>query len=173
MSRGREKGLLEEYIEQIREALPDEINLYNWINNADRFDVAGVCDTEDLDRTLAVSLCYQWGRLLGYAECVDMAVLELLDFYEVFIEEPEPACTLYSALCSRHDFVHGAEAEELRAGIEELIGEGGASMTALQLLVDKIDARDSLAYREAHDDKARPWCQSWAQDESGGPVGQK
>lgn len=57
--------------------------------------------------------------------------------------------------------VHGKEAEELRAGIEEIIKtcrpcvstrEEGCTgchiVEELQLLVDRVDARDSLAYRE-------------------------
>lgn len=66
--------------------------------------------------------------------------------------------------CERHGgVVHGQEAEELRAGIEQILGNTShvipedeevvaASMRkALVFLLDRIDARDSLAFREATD----------------------
>jgi len=49
--------------------------------------------------------------------------------------------------CSKHDFIHGAEAEELRSGIERLIDEG-VTERGLRRLLDEVDARDSLAYLE-------------------------
>lgn len=68
-------------------------------------------------------------------------------------------CPVYAVLCQEHGgIVHGMEAEELRAGIEELIAGADDSVDEdarvvsaadLQSLVDKVDARDSLAYREA------------------------
>lgn len=70
----------------------------------------------------------------------------------------KPACPIYSAVCPEHGFVHGAEAEELRAGIERLIKEAdmdpddGVRRTVaseLQSLLDSVDARDSLAFLEA------------------------
>jgi hypothetical protein len=49
--------------------------------------------------------------------------------------------------------VHGGEAEELRAGIEKLIGTDlCVSSLNLQNLLDQVDARDSLAYLERNDD---------------------
>lgn len=67
-----------------------------------------------------------------------------------------PKCTVYRQYCSTHNFVHGAEAEELRSGIEKLIeqevlrtDEGWRD--ALQRLLDRVDARDSLAWLEAGD----------------------
>ncbi len=52
----------------------------------------------------------------------------------------------------------GREAEELRRGIEELIGNPRADrmvpVARLQALMDRVDARDSLAVLEAHDAKA-------------------
>jgi hypothetical protein len=61
-------------------------------------------------------------------------------------------CTLYSKFCSTHNFVHGAEAEELRSGIEEIIESNPSEDEwewELRRLLDMVDARDSLAYLEA------------------------
>jgi hypothetical protein len=67
--------------------------------------------------------------------------------------EREP-CKLYAGYCRGHGFVHGAEAEELRAGIEELIErDKKVKPKELQRLLDSIDARDSLAYREWIEDQ--------------------
>ena len=77
-------------------------------------------------------------------------------------------CTVYKKCCQVHDFVHGAEAEELRGGIEKLITElqGVADeddrvstllelperlINDLQKLLDRINARDSLAFLEAQE----------------------
>jgi len=66
--------------------------------------------------------------------------------------------------CEKHyDSVHGQEAEELRAGVEQIINSMEAvhdddalfvlreTRKALIFLLDRIDARDSLAFREAAD----------------------
>lgn len=65
-------------------------------------------------------------------------------------------CRVYKSYCSKHGFVHGAEAEELRKGIETVMERWRADGTGvplfdLQRLLDRVDARDSLAYREAKD----------------------
>jgi hypothetical protein len=59
-------------------------------------------------------------------------------------------CAVYKDGCEEHGFVHGAEAEELRAGIERLVAKYKRSIPLLRLvdLLDSVDARDSLAYRE-------------------------
>lgn len=51
--------------------------------------------------------------------------------------------------CERHDFIHGAEAEELREHLEKFAetNEDGEGNWARQIL-DKVDARDSAAYVE-------------------------
>lgn len=62
--------------------------------------------------------------------------------------------------CDRHtEAVHGKEAEELRAGIERIVRDMDAfdedddalceTRKKLIALLDHIDARDSLAFREA------------------------
>lgn len=66
------------------------------------------------------------------------------------------------AACARHGgVVYGQEAEELRAGIEQILRNTGdvredeASFVLPELrkslifLLDRVDARDSLAFREA------------------------
>lgn len=69
------------------------------------------------------------------------------------------SCTIMDESCSIHNFQHGAEATELREGIEELRKdasppdewEGDEEMVtshALFKLLDKVDARDSAAYAE-------------------------
>ncbi len=61
-------------------------------------------------------------------------------------------CPVYSQHCPEHGFFHGAEAEELREGIEAIIEQEGDEhgfKRALRALLDRVDARDSLAYLEA------------------------
>jgi hypothetical protein len=70
--------------------------------------------------------------------------------------------------CARHaGQAHGAEAEELRRGVERLLSQSAHFGTdavngaiglidlrrALQSLLDRVDARDSLAYLDARDAK--------------------
>lgn len=65
-------------------------------------------------------------------------------------------CRINGRPCSRHGgVIHGCEAEELRAGIEKLIeiGLGDEGLRGcLQRLLDRTDARDSLAFLEAKDE---------------------
>jgi hypothetical protein len=62
---------------------------------------------------------------------------------------------IFGEYCSRHQFVHGAEAEELRQRLEELLARrGGIEDYEVQHILDDVDARDSVAYlewREQHD----------------------
>lgn len=59
--------------------------------------------------------------------------------------------------CRRHGFIHGAEAEELRSRVEQILnavdheGDDAASELdrALRMMLDEVDSRDSLAYVEA------------------------
>jgi len=58
--------------------------------------------------------------------------------------------------CREHDCVHGAEAEELRAEIEKYLAEELPTELdvrgverSLQRILDRVNARDSLAYLEA------------------------
>lgn len=82
---------------------------------------------------------------------------------------PQPAgCPIRDRYCIEHGFVHGKEAEELRAGIERVLAgrdecedtEVSADVVAvlfaaLQDLVDHVDARDSLAWGESRKTKRR------------------
>jgi hypothetical protein len=59
--------------------------------------------------------------------------------------------------CSEHNFVHGAEAEDLRDRLEKLIATADRSRRdvatwELQNLIDECDARDSLAFCEIQKD---------------------
>jgi hypothetical protein len=68
-------------------------------------------------------------------------------------------CSINGKRCPKHDLIHGAEAEELRKGIEkfmEKIDDDYAQdvprcevLEDLQKLLDETDARDSLAYCES------------------------
>jgi len=65
-------------------------------------------------------------------------------------------CPIENVFCEKHGFVHGKEAEELRAGIEIIQQEeywdvdvqATDVFDALRKLLDRVDARDSLAWRE-------------------------
>ena len=60
------------------------------------------------------------------------------------------ACTVYGKVCPEHGFIHGAEAEELRKGIELILRRPALPhRLALIELLDRTNARDSLAYLEA------------------------
>jgi hypothetical protein len=78
----RDKELLEEILEQIRECLPDGIKLEDWIDDADRLEDCSVMKNRDD----ATCLAYQYGRLLGAAEWADRTVLELLDDHGISLE---------------------------------------------------------------------------------------
>ena len=71
-------------------------------------------------------------------------------------------CCVVGVRCDRHyGEVHGQEAEELRAGVEQILHNTAdvrddeaafvlaEQRKALIFLLDRIDARDSLAFREA------------------------
>jgi hypothetical protein len=69
--------------------------------------------------------------------------------------------------CAVHDgSIHGREAEELRSGIEKIIIAGETSADdeqatdvydALITLLDRVDARDSLAFSELRDRAKKGW----------------
>jgi len=63
----------------------------------------------------------------------------------------DEGCPIRAAGCPEHGFVHGGEAEELRAGLEELLERNGLTRDAVERLLDRVDARDSLALLEAAD----------------------
>lgn len=44
--------------------------------------------------------------------------------------------------------LHGGEAAELRGALEQMITDGAVSARALRRLLDRVDARDSLAHEE-------------------------
>lgn len=65
-------------------------------------------------------------------------------------------CPIHQVPCPEHLFIHGKEAEELREGIEQIMKKWQLDATTvahqmrydLQLLLDCVDARDSLAFCE-------------------------
>jgi len=61
------------------------------------------------------------------------------------------SCAVYNGWCPVHGFQHGAEAEELREGIESLMERfaGSVPNIELQALLDRVDARDSVARLDA------------------------
>lgn len=77
-------------------------------------------------------------------------------------------CPLAWGPCETHAFVHGGEAEELRKGVELLIQKHtmvededdyrvaaavNEVLDAFEALLAEVDARDSVAWREAHPKK--------------------
>lgn len=84
------------------------------------------------------------------------------DFAETIVKLAE-GCVV-GVRCARHaGEVHGQEAEELRAGVEQILKNTSdidddeapdvlrALRKSLIFLLDQVDARDSLAFREATD----------------------
>lgn len=69
-----------------------------------------------------------------------------------------PTC-VFGVFCRRHGFIHGAEAEELRQRVETILDQvdhegddaGEELDRALRIMLDEVDARDSLAWIEAKD----------------------
>ena len=71
---------------------------------------------------------------------------------EAFSHVEDNECPLH-VRCQTHEFFHGAEATELREGIERILEdrdfqEASDLCNQLQRLLEKVDARDSLAYSE-------------------------
>jgi len=75
-------------------------------------------------------------------------------------------CTAYKNHCGTHGFIHGGEAEELRSGIEDILRQWrlgylkkGATILRIGMLLDEVDARDSLAFREFREatDEPEAW----------------
>lgn len=120
-----------------------------------------VAASEDLAETVDVAREYL--RVNGHT--AENSAIRAREFAAALVQVTA-ACVVGRA-CDRHEgAVHGQEAEELRAGVEQILRntadvsflyEGDAlevvrSMRkALIFLLDRIDARDSLAFREATD----------------------
>jgi hypothetical protein len=73
-------------------------------------------------------------------------------------------CPIRNKYCLVHDFQHGYEAEELRKGIENIINSidgneqiaGDDVIGRFQRLLDRVDARDSLAFCESRPKRRSP-----------------
>ena len=83
------------------------------------------------------------------------------DFAEAIVQDAD-TCVVGRACVKHGGAVHGREAEELRAGVERLLGNSADGddeahialeelHKALFFLLDHVDARDSLAFLEATD----------------------
>lgn len=77
---------------------------------------------------------------------------DFLSDVEAFSRVEDNECPMHVS-CVAHDFFHGAEATELREGIEKILESrrcrpGSSIYVLLQGLLEKVDARDSLAYAE-------------------------
>lgn len=66
-------------------------------------------------------------------------------------------CPAYAGYCGVHGFTHGAEAEELRKGLEVIVRKyglpendthDGELIRQINALLDRVDARDSVAFLE-------------------------
>jgi hypothetical protein len=116
-------------------------------------EVADLADRADRYRTALQRFAN--AHLLSAEDELDLdAVVE--EAGKALGERAVNACPVRGVACADHGFVHGEEAEELRAGIERLASEhrGGAGKRVTALcddlldLLDEVDARDSLAFRE-------------------------
>lgn len=76
------------------------------------------------------------------------------------MSKKDMTCSITSSVCAKHEFVHGKEADELRCGLEGIIAYYSENYTpeadpieeiveSLRNLLDRVDARDSLAFLEA------------------------
>jgi hypothetical protein len=92
----------------------------------------------------------------------DLDLLHARNFAEVIVQVSEMC--LIGVPCEKHGgMIHGQEAEELRAGVEQILRNTAHvneddepsvfhdMRKSLIFLLDRIDARDSLAFREAND----------------------
>ena len=69
---------------------------------------------------------------------------------------PKSKCYMLDQGCPVHGYIHGKEAEELREGLKKLLDtasgdadEMGVPVHELEDMLDRIDARDSVAWLEA------------------------
>lgn len=78
---------------------------------------------------------------------------------EAVTKRPEVVSTgacVIGEYCRRHQFIHGAEAEELRAKIDVVLkstessGVKRVNIATIQRVLDDVDARDAISWRE-HD----------------------
>ncbi len=123
---------------------------------------------EDLETLNSVTPCCDCDRKPAGAVCAWTTKLQLMKAATSRSKENQPIIVLALTQllseidflekapvgCPVHNAVHGYEAEELRAGIEAIIEKSPSAeefRADLIRLIDTVDARDSLAYRESSD----------------------
>ncbi len=96
-----------------------------------------------------------------FAEKMRPELPRLCEILDRLLSAP-PAASPDPHTCPVHDGeLHGAEAEELRAGVEALIEQymdGAVPSDKLQRLLDRVNARDSLAHLERQDAQEQWRC---------------
>lgn len=128
----------------------EELGLY--ANPEDPSDVSMVVRAPDGTHRRFIWCDQGTGRSVGRRGDI---VIEGLRPQGVQTRPSAPRCTIYQTYCHEHEFAHGAEAEELREGIEAIldtachVDDVEDIEQALRALLDRVDARDSLAYSEA------------------------
>ena len=115
--------------------------------------------------TIGSCLCARAGAgadcvTLGGKLCITCIARQAIAEGDAVAGRTTKPCTMSGGTCPRHSFVHGAEAEELREGLDGLIHDGDDDMynarepvvgvSELEKLLERVDARDSLAYLEAN-----------------------
>ena len=117
-----------------------------------------IFSSQDLEERVAVARDY-----LKASATEALPVARLARDFAAALVQLSDACAV-GVPCERHaGAVHGQEAEELRAGVEQILRntarvlDDEASFVlpelrkALIFLLDHVDARDSLSFREATD----------------------
>jgi hypothetical protein len=140
--------------------------------NDDGIDVAGplTMSLEEFKHRCALHIREEQNRVLSN----NALIATLCDGVRFAREFAGERCVI-GKFCSEHGFVHGEEAENLRHEIENTIGAGFERHVAdgtvsprdavdsalrgvegvLQEILDRVDARDSLAFLEADERRAR------------------
>jgi hypothetical protein len=146
----------------------------------DGIDVAGplTLSLREFKRRCAVHIAEEQSRILSHNALIALLCDAVRLAREYEDRRGEKPCTI-GVYCAEHGFEHGAEAEHMRAAIEQYLGnglgEGWRSMVLdgsispedavhtalnevkrdLQKILDTVDARDSLAFLEADEKRAR------------------
>jgi hypothetical protein len=123
-----------------------------------RCKVAASTEVSDYDPSTIMELPPDWARFrwgdTDFDLCPECSsdAQTFLNNVEAFSHVDDNECPMH-VRCEDHGFFHGAEATELREGIEKILESGrcrpGTSThVRLEGLLASVDARDSLAYAE-------------------------